>query len=608
MTPHPEAPRKGLGTWLTIATIAVAAAIVVWGVIEIARARIASGPEAAGTEAAEDAGATAPPGTPLYREVFSVTDAVFHGGNWFVLDRRATQVHRFDESGILLGSFGRRGEGPGEFLRPEAIASRGDSVIVLDDGALHLFGLDGSHLTDRPVELGGCATGSARDLLALPTGLLLLASCRDAGQISWMVVLEANDASYRALAVRSSDPGVVDVGMANAILGAHARGFVFGMPGNNCLDVYNPQGAALGEVCHDWIERLPIPREREDQMMGLPTGACAPNGSSAGRVRSPAPVRPGFSRGRRSSVSGPCTRRPRDIPTCETRGFWRGERFAPARRRGVFRGWQLSAVVVGRLGGRADFGSRRRRFLISATNVKKADVVVENLVVSYRTGFRRHRVLNGVNLSPETGMITAIVGPNGAGKTTLFSVILGLLRPDRGMCLVGGLPPADYRRSKGVGYLPELSVFPPGWTVRALLARGADLSASEAPAEVFATAVARTGFTSATLSKRVDKCSKGMQRMVGLAYALTGDPALVVLDEPFSGLDVRARARLRHEMNAARDRGGTVLFASHELLEVGRLADRTFILEDGRVRTTGAEDDSMSVGAELEAELTGHDR
>ena len=233
-------------------------------------------------------------------------------------------------------------------------------------------------------------------------------------------------------------------------------------------------------------------------------------------------------------------------------------------------------------------------------------VVVEGLVVSYRTGFQRLTVLKGVNLSAEPGTITAIVGPNGAGKTTLFSVVLGLLCPDRGRCLVGGLQPADYRRRHGVGYVPELSMFPRGWTVRALLARGADLSASEASTEIFATAVARTGFNSTTLSRLLDKCSKGMQRMVGLAYALTGDPSLVVLDEPFSGLDVHARERLRREMVGARDRGATVLFASHELMEVERLADRAFVLQDGNARPAGPWGEGEPAGASLEAELMGN--
>lgn len=271
---------------MTMVAGAAAAVILVWGVVEIARSRIDTRPEANRTEPAGDTPAPAPgtraraapdeseptalpPGTRLYDEVFSVSDAVFHRGTWLVLDSRGTQVHRFDESGILLGSFGRSGDGPGEFRFPAAIASRGDSVIVLDGGELQLFDLDGSHLADRTFELGGCAAGAARDLLAQPTGLLLLVSCMDAGRMAWMVILEANDGSYRTLAVRGSDPGVVNIGMAYAVLGAHPRGFVFGLPANDCLDIFGPQGGELGTVCHDWIERLPIPTESEDRMASV---------------------------------------------------------------------------------------------------------------------------------------------------------------------------------------------------------------------------------------------------------------------------------------------------------------------------------------------------
>jgi len=243
-----------------------------------------------------------------------------------------------------------------------------------------------------------------------------------------------------------------------------------------------------------------------------------------------------------------------------------------------------------------------------AATVPAADVVVEDLVVSYRTGLRRQIVLRGLTMLAQPGEITAIVGPNGAGKSTLFSVVMGLLRPDRGRCRVAGLRPADYRRRHGIGYLPELSVFPAGWTVHGLLARGADLSLMAGPEEVLTTAITRSGFDAATLAKPVDRCSKGVQRMLGLAYALSGDPALVVLDEPFSGLDVRARAALRREMHAARERGSTVLFASHELPEVRRSADRAFIVRDGVARPAGAWGGDDPTGLGWEAEWVARDR
>lgn len=269
MTRHPEAPRKGPGTWATVVTGAVAAAILVWGVVEIARARSDGRAQGNAMEAADDTLTSFPPGTRLHSEVFSVSDAVLHRSTWFVLDRRGTQVHRIDESGALLASFGRGGEGPGELRRPAAIASRGDTVIVLDGADLHLFDLDGDHVADRRVALDGCPNGLARDLLSQPTGLLLLVDCRAPGRVGWAVILDAIDGPARTLAVRASDPGVVDVGMANAVLGAHPQGFVFGLAGDDCLDRFSPRGAELGEVCHDWIERLPLPKAARDEMAGV---------------------------------------------------------------------------------------------------------------------------------------------------------------------------------------------------------------------------------------------------------------------------------------------------------------------------------------------------
>ncbi len=266
---HPEAPRKGLGTWLTVVGAFAAAVILVWGIFEMTRARTDARPTATDTEVPAGTLTAAPPEARLYRAVFSVSDAVLHRGVWFVLDRRGAQVHRISESGSLLGSFGRKGEGPGELRGPAAIALHRDTVVVLDGGDLHLYDLDGDHLEDRRVRLGGCANGSARDLLSQPTGLLLLVDCRASDRTAWSVILENSKGASQTMVVRASDPGVVDVTMANAVLGAHPRGFVFGLAGNDCLDLFSPQGEELGEVCHDWIERLPIPEALGGRMASL---------------------------------------------------------------------------------------------------------------------------------------------------------------------------------------------------------------------------------------------------------------------------------------------------------------------------------------------------
>lgn len=229
------------------------------------------------------------------------------------------------------------------------------------------------------------------------------------------------------------------------------------------------------------------------------------------------------------------------------------------------------------------------------------------LSASYRGLFRRHRVLRGMDLVAEPGEVTALVGPNGAGKTTFFGVLLGLLRADGGSCTVAGMRPEDYRRRHGMGYLSQNCAFPPGWTGRHLLARAADLSAKTGRTAMFEMAAERAGVDSATLSRRLSKCSSGVRRRLGLAWALSGDPSLVVLDEPFVGLDPGARAQLRNEMLDARSRMATVVFSSHELEVVARVADRVFILGDGRTRPfvvgSGEADDVTS----LEQELLGGD-
>ena len=270
---HPEAPRKGLSTWLTVVGAFAAAVILVWGIFEMTRARTDVPPTAADTEVPADTLTAAPPDARLYREVFSVSDAALHGGVWFVLDRRGAQVHRISESGSLLGSFGRRGEGPGEFRSPTSIAVHEDTVIVLDRGDLHLYDLDGDHLADRQAGMTGCVNGSVRDLLSKPAGLLLLVDCREPDRTAWSVILEDSEGSPETLAVRAGEAGVVDVGMAIAVLGAHPQGFVFGFARNDCLDLFTPRGEELCEVCHDWIERLPLPEALEGPMASLRSGA-----------------------------------------------------------------------------------------------------------------------------------------------------------------------------------------------------------------------------------------------------------------------------------------------------------------------------------------------
>ena len=216
----------------------------------------------------------------------------------------------------------------------------------------------------------------------------------------------------------------------------------------------------------------------------------------------------------------------------------------------------------------------------------QADIVVDGASVSYRRFSRRRRVLSKIDFVARSGEITAIVGPNGAGKTTLFRVLLGLLPVDAGKCLIGGLPPMEYRQRKGIAYQPETIDFPGLWNARDVLGRGVDLSGISPDDRhgAFRKAISRTRFDDATLLRPARRYSKGMKRRLSLAYALIGEPTVVLLDEPFAGLDPPARHALRAEIIGARNRGATVVLASHELGEVERLANRAFVLEDGTIR------------------------
>ena len=239
----------------------------------------------------------------------------------------------------------------------------------------------------------------------------------------------------------------------------------------------------------------------------------------------------------------------------------------------------------------------------------RVDIVVEGASVSYRKLFRRRRVvLSRIDLVARSGGITAIVGPNGAGKTTLFRALLGLLTLESGECLIDGVPPGEYRQQMGIGYQPESIEFPGLWNAHDVLGHGVSLSriSQGRQQDAFEKAVARTGFDSTTLLRPAGRYSKGMKRRLSLAYALIGEPAVLLLDEPFSGLDPPARHHLRMEITGARSRGATVVLASHELAEVERLADRAFILERGRTRPGPVlNPGDAPVETILEAEFTG---
>jgi ABC-2 type transport system ATP-binding protein len=220
------------------------------------------------------------------------------------------------------------------------------------------------------------------------------------------------------------------------------------------------------------------------------------------------------------------------------------------------------------------------------------DVVIriQQVVRAYRSGKDKVDALRGLSLEAPRGSVFGLIGRNGAGKTTAIRVLLGLLRVDTGRSTVlgedSGALSADVRRR--IGYLSEepfpyddvpivhllsfLSAFFPAW----------DADAVESLADRMAVSRGRT----------LDELSFGERRRTELFLALAPKPELLILDDPWLGLDAVARKDfLDVALTAAREDGVTILFTSHVLSDVERIADRVAILDHGVVRLAGPLDE-----------------
>ena len=195
------------------------------------------------------------------------------------------------------------------------------------------------------------------------------------------------------------------------------------------------------------------------------------------------------------------------------------------------------------------------------------------------------RAVDDVSFTAPGGAVTAFLGPNGAGKTTTLRVLLGLARPTSGVALVKGrryVEPEHPRRA--VGAVLETSGAHPGRSGRAhlaVVARGAGISAArveEVLEQVDLTAAA---------DRRAGTYSLGMRQRLGLATALLGDPAVLILDEPANGLDPQGVAWLRSLLRSLAGEGRAVLVSSHLLAEVARSADRVVVLDRGSLTFEG---------------------
>jgi ABC-2 type transport system ATP-binding protein len=204
--------------------------------------------------------------------------------------------------------------------------------------------------------------------------------------------------------------------------------------------------------------------------------------------------------------------------------------------------------------------------------------------------------LDGVSFEVAPGQLFGFVGPNGAGKTTTMRIILGVLRADRGQVLFRGQP-ADAATRARFGYMPEERGLYPKMRVRdqlVYLARLHGFAAADAAAAADRW-IERLGL-SERAGERVEKLSLGNQQRVQLAAALVHDPELLVLDEPFSGLDPVGVDVLSGVLREYAETGVPVIFSSHQLELVERLCEAVAIVKDGRLVASGLVDELRDQG------------
>ncbi|MGV1036574.1 MAG: ABC transporter ATP-binding protein [Candidatus Nanopelagicales bacterium] len=227
-------------------------------------------------------------------------------------------------------------------------------------------------------------------------------------------------------------------------------------------------------------------------------------------------------------------------------------------------------------------------------------IVVHDLSKS----FGAHRVLEGLSFTVLTGTVCALLGTNGAGKTTTMSILTTLLQPDSGTARVAGhdvtAEPATVRQAISVsGQNVTVDPILTGLENLVLIAR---LRHVHAPKHVATDLIERFGLIGAA-TKPTATYSGGMKRRLDLAMSLIGDPQIIFLDEPTTGLDPAGRREVWDTVSALAATGTTILLTTQHMEEAAHLADTIAVLAGGRIKASGSHDDILDAAgaADLEA-------
>lgn len=218
-------------------------------------------------------------------------------------------------------------------------------------------------------------------------------------------------------------------------------------------------------------------------------------------------------------------------------------------------------------------------------------LTIRGLQYSYGT----HRVVDGIDLTAESGSVLGVLGPNGAGKSTTISLAVGTRRPDSGTVEIFGHDPVTEHAttSQLAGVMLQDGGLPMSSQPLQVLRHLSTLYENPVPVDELADPLGLHDFAGRTMRR----LSGGQKQRVALAAALIGRPRLVFLDEPCAGLDPQAREVVHSFIRDLADRGVAVVLTTHDLAEAEELSDEVVVIDRGRIIAQGAPEELRSASA-----------
>ncbi|WP_433360437.1 ABC transporter ATP-binding protein [Streptosporangium sp. CA-115845] len=230
-----------------------------------------------------------------------------------------------------------------------------------------------------------------------------------------------------------------------------------------------------------------------------------------------------------------------------------------------------------------------------------AEIVARAVRVTRRYG--DVLALDDLSLDIHAGELVGLLGPNGAGKSTLINLFVGLRRPSSGRVELLGGSPTDPARRLGIGVTPQETGLPAALRVGEVV----DFVAAHYPRRVDRGALLERFALTGLERRQVGGLSGGQKRRLAVALAFVGEPRVVFLDEPTTGLDVEARRALWDGIRHFHADGGTVVLTSHYLEEIEALAERVVVIGQGRVLTDGTTAEVRGIAGVRRVTLTAGD-